>query len=119
MDRAEFITKYSTASGELNKEWFIDILKKSIDSNLKDGNPRGHRNLVISTEELAELSVELSKELRGKGDRWNTLQELADVIIVIRYIKDIFGFSDTEIARAMNVKMERLADGLEKNGYYL
>lgn len=43
-------------------------VEKFIAFNLHNGNPRGHHNLILVMEELAELTKEISKELCGKGD---------------------------------------------------
>ena len=60
-------------------------------------------------EELSELQKEISKELRGKGDKVNVLEELADVQIVIYYVKKILGISNEDIEKAISVKIDRLA----------
>lgn len=117
MDRALFIDKMKTAK-PMEKEQINNILIDSINSNIKDGNPRGHRNLIIVMEELAELTKELSKELRGKGDTINILEELADVQLGIYYVQEIVGIQDESILKAMAVKMERLASVLYKSGEY-
>ena len=67
MDRETFINGLTNASS-MDRSKIDRVLTDSIDSNMPDGNPRGHRNLIIVMEELAELSKEISKELRGKGD---------------------------------------------------
>ena len=67
MDRDIFTEKMKTA-GKPDMEAAKLLLKHSVDANLPDGNPRGHRNLIIVMEELAELGKEIAKELRGKGD---------------------------------------------------
>lgn len=59
-------------------------------------------------EELAELQQAISKELRGKGDTVNILEEVADVLLCIGYIQEIVGLSDDLIVSAMNVKIDRL-----------
>ena len=119
MEKAVFVTRYASASNIVDNTKVKRVLRDSIESNIEDGNPRGHRNLIIVNEELAELAKEISKELRGKGDRWDTLQELADVIICTNYIKDICGFSEQEVNRAINVKINNLENELKENGVYL
>lgn len=89
MDREKFISELKTTNKSINNEWLFNVLKQSIDSNLNDGNPRGHRNLIIVMEELAELGQAISKELRGKGDYHNILEELADVQLGIYYVQEI------------------------------
>ena len=65
--------------------------------------------IIIAMEELSELQKEISKELRGKGDKVNVLEELADVQIVIYYVKKILGISNEDIEKAISVKIDRLA----------
>ena len=55
LDREKFISQLSITEKDIDKSWIMDVLRKSIDSNLHDGNPRGHRNLIIVMEELSEL----------------------------------------------------------------
>lgn len=120
MKKELFIEKYKEASEVVNKKELVDILNESIDASLKKEphNPRGHRNLIIAMEELSELQKEVSKELRGKGDSVAILEEIADVYIVLTYIKEICGFKDEAINKAINVKKDRLTDVLKKDGYY-
>ena len=74
MNREDFIEGLGVESSNMNKNWITNVLIESIDSNLADGNPRGHRNLIIVMEELAELSQAIAKELRDKGDNINLLE---------------------------------------------
>lgn len=69
-------------------------------------------------EELSELSKEISKELRGHGDRYNILEELADVQLGIYYVQEICGINNDDLHKAMNVKMKRLDGVLTENGKY-
>lgn len=97
MNRENFIKGLGVESSNMNKNWITNVLIESIDSNLSDGNPRGHRNLIIVMEELAELSQAIAKELRDKGDNINLLEELADVQLGIYYIQEIFSISDEHL----------------------
>ena len=119
MDREKFIKDLNQNNPPLSKEEIMKILTKSIDANLPDGNPRGHRNLIIVMEELAELSKEISKALRDKGDYYSLLEELADVQLCIYYIQEICGVADEELKKAMDVKTNRLREVLEKEGKFL
>lgn len=94
------------------------VIHDSINSNLGDGNPRGHRNLIITIEELSELQKEVSKELRSKGDRIAILEEMADVNVCMMYLKELLNISDDDIERAVQVKIERLEEVLKKKGVY-
>ena len=80
------------------------VIADSINSTGNDGI-----HLIIAMEELSELQKEISKELRGKGDKVNVLEELADVQIVIYYVKKILGISNEDIEKAISVKIDRLA----------
>lgn len=118
MDRNIFKEKFVEAKSDLDKEWISKVLVDSIDSNLKDGNPRGHRNLIIAMEELAELSKEISKELRGKGDEISILEELADVQLCIYWIQEICGINNEALCKAINIKTARISDVLKDEGAF-
>lgn len=68
------------------------------------------RQLLIAMEELAELSQEVSKYLRGKGDYMGLLEELADVTIVMKHIKMILGIKDEDLNRAVCIKIDESLD---------
>lgn len=95
-----------------------EIIKKSIDNNNEDNDERGHRNLIIVMEELAELSQQIAKQLRDKGDYYAILEELADVYLGIYYVQDIIDIKDSDLYKAVNIKADRLNKEIEKNGYY-
>ena len=118
MDKTEFNEKLMKEKPIIDNQWILDVLINSIDSNLGDGNPRGHRNLIIVMEELSELSKEISKELRGKGDNINILEELADVQLCIWYIQEICGINDINLQKAINVKTKRLENVLKEQGIF-
>lgn len=118
LDKDEFISRLGVAEKNMDKQWIMNVLQQSVDSNLHDGNPRGHRNLIIVMEELSELSKEISKELRGKGDQYNILEELADVQLGIYYVQEICGVANDDLHRAMNIKMRRLEEVLNLKGEY-
>ena len=90
MNRQDFIDKLNNVE-QIKTEslWSEKIMDEAIKSGDKyiPSRPSGHHNLDIVKEECAELIQELSKYTRGKGDHYNTLQELADVCIGIRYVQ--------------------------------
>lgn len=47
MQRELFIDKLATETTDIDMNWIGDVLRKSIESNIHDGNPKGHRNLII------------------------------------------------------------------------
>lgn len=118
MDRTLFTERMKTISTMSNAE-INDVIVKSINSNLVDGNPRGHRNLIIVMEELAELSQEVSKSLRNKADINALLEESADVVLCLKYIQEIFGITDDELNKAVSVKVERMSNVIEQDGVHL
>lgn len=118
LDREKFISQLPITEKNIDKQWIMNVMKQSVDSNLHDGNPRGHRNLIIVMKELAELSKEISKELRGKGDQYNILEELADVQLGIYYVQEVCGVANDDLYRAMNIKMRRLEEVLNLKGEY-
>ena len=43
--------------------------------------------MIINMEELSELTQAISKQLRNQGDYYNLVEEIADVIISIHFLK--------------------------------
>ena len=117
MDRKVFVEQMEKCE-PMSKESIMKVLVDSINANISDGNPRGHRNLIIVTEELAELAKEVSKELRGKGDIVSLTEELADVQLGIYYVQEIVGIEDENLKKAMSVKTNRLSSVLYDTGSY-
>ena len=97
----------------------LDVISRSVISNAGDGNPLGHRNLIIVTEELAELAKEVTKELRGKGDKVSITEELADVALGIDSVKYICNIKDEDLQKAIDIKLKRLDDIISKGKKYL
>ena len=73
---------------------------------------------IVAMEEMAELQKEISKELRGQGERNGILEELADVMIVCGNIGRLQGFTENELARAVEIKAERILKNIveKENG---
>lgn len=118
MQRELFIDKLKEETPDIDMKWIKEVTRNSIKSNIHDGNPIGHKNLIIVMEELAELTKEISKELRGKGDYINILEELADVQLGIYYVQEICGIETDKLHKAMKIKMSRLNDVLQEQGKY-
>lgn len=62
---------------------------------------------VVCMEELSKLSQTISKEIRGIGDRSNLVEEMADVIICLEILKQIFAVTNVEIEEWVKFKQER------------
>lgn len=112
MKRIVFLQEYHKASDQLDKRRLKTLVKKSTDV-LNEGK-RGHHNMIICMEELAELGQQTSKQLRGIGDKFNLLEEMADVFLGLEYLKDICGISQLELHKAINVKLDRVERNIKE-----
>lgn len=99
---------------------FKKVIEDSIEATSKQHpeRPRGYQNIIIAIEELSELTKELTKALRGKPNKEQMVEELADVTFVTEYIKTIFEISDLDITKAMTMKARRVMDTLSIYGQY-
>ncbi len=116
MDREKFISQLSGSEENVDMQWITDVLKRSVESNKKEGTQRGHRNLITVMEELSELSKEISKKLRGRGDPDRLLEELADVQLGIYFVQEICGISSRDLHKAINTKAQKLDETLKEKG---
>lgn len=69
---------------------------------------------VIAMEECSELIKEISKFIRGKGNKDNLIEEMADVLIVIDQLKLMYNISSAEIEEMVHFKTMRLKGRLEE-----
>lgn len=110
----------------MNKEEFIKGLNDQseqhitpsdwetiMDTSLKrDGDTK---KLQIAQEELAELVQAISKYMGEVPDsNMLVLEELADVTIVLSYVRQICGLSLEDLVKAINIKLEREKKRLER-----
>ena len=58
-------------------------------------------------EECAELTQAISKFYRDKPDRINLIEEMGDILICIESLKQLYGITDGEINKAVNLKIDR------------
>lgn len=63
---------------------------------------------IVAMEEMSELQKEVSKQLRGLGDRDGILEEIAYGTIVLGNITSLQGITEDELKRAVEVKLERI-----------
>lgn len=117
MERQLLEQKMAEPAKVYNKQQIQNILQQSIISSMGDGNPMGHRQLIITTEELAELTQQVTKELRGKGDKLLLTEELADVLICTEYLKMICYISDEDLNKMIGIKLSRLEERVRTNTY--
>lgn len=62
---------------------------------------------TVAMEEFAELQQQVSKQIRGYGDRLGLLEEMADTYICLRFLESIFNIKPEELQKAINVKLKR------------
>ena len=86
-----------------------DIIKRSIEHYGKDVQS------TVCMEECAELIQAISKEKRGKSDKCNLAEEMADVIICIEMLKQIYNITEDEIYSWVITKQERTIEGSKKD----
>lgn len=71
--------------------------------------------VVVAMEEMAELIKELCKALRGKGNRDNIVEEMADVLIGTGQMLTLFD-AEAETLVAKENKLKRLVQRLHDDG---
>ena len=62
---------------------------------------------IIAMEEFSELIKQLSKQMRFFRNRKQILEEMADAYICLENLKVIFHFTDIDINKAVDVKLDR------------
>ena len=72
---------------------------------------------TIAMEECAELIQAISKAKRGKLDLDNISEEIADVLICIEWIIDIYNIDKLYIQEWRNRKEKRIVERLNKNDF--
>lgn len=107
MDLNNFKEQLKLADTTLDENDVDRILYAALKSIPDNKNKIGTYNLIIVMEELAELTQQVSKYIRDKADRYAIIEELADVYLASRYVKNILNISDKELNAAINVKKDR------------
>ena len=70
---------------------------------------------TVCMEECAELIQAISKEKRGKSDKDHLAEEMADVIICIEMLKQIYNITEDEIYSWVITKQERTIKRIKKD----
>lgn len=100
----------------MNRSRFIQGLKSDIQLSEKERKRIIRRSLkkypwklkcTVAMEEFAELQQQISKQIRGFGDRIGLLEEMADAYICLRYLESIFEVKDEDLQKAIDVKLQR------------
>lgn len=70
--------------------------------------------LVIAISKLCELNQQLTKCLRGKMHKERLLEEYADCLIVMEWIKEYCNLSDEEVSNWLDKKNRRNAKRIQE-----
>lgn len=68
---------------------------------------------TVCMEECAELIQAVSKAKRGKLDENNMTEEIADILICVEMLKQLYNISDEYISKWISYKQKRVKYGLE------
>ena len=106
----------------MNRSRFIQGLKSDIQLSEKERKRIMRRSInkypwklkcTIAMEEFAELQQQISKQIRGYGDRLGLLEEMADAYICLSFLESIFDVSPEEKKKAIDVKLQRERENLK------
>lgn len=103
-----FKEKFDKANINFDKDRFESITHKSLSANGEQ------ESMIIVMEELAELSQATSKQLRNKGDYYNLIEEMADVIISLQLLKDNYNISKEDLIKSINTKIDRIDNRIKR-----
>lgn len=100
----------------MNRSRFIQGLKSDIRLSEKE-RKRIIRNSIkkypwklkctVAMEEFAELQQQVSKQIRGYGDKLGLLEEIADAYICLSFLESIFDVKSDDLQKAIDVKLQR------------
>ena len=81
--------------------WETAVCQRAVEAYGKE------HQLIICMEEMAELTKELTKNLRGRRNLQDISEEVADVEIMLEQVKVIFDLKE-EVSEAKEAKLLRL-----------
>ena len=100
----------------MNRSRFIQGLKSDVQLSEKERR-RIIRNSIkkypwklkctVAMEEFAELQQQVSKQIRGYGDKLGLLEEIADAYICLSFLESIFDVKPEDLQKAIDVKLQR------------
>ena len=100
----------------MNRGRFIQGLKSDVQLSEKERR-RIIRNSIkkypwklkctVAMEEFAELQQQVSKQIRGYGDKLGLLEEIADAYICLSFLESIFDVKPEDLQKAIDVKLLR------------
>lgn len=71
--------------------------------------------IAVCQEEMNELGVELSKYVRGQGNREAIIEEMADVYITLAEQRYIHHINLNEVLLKMEEKLERMKERMHES----
>ncbi len=71
------------------------------------------KQLDMAIEEMSELMKEICKKKRGKDNRVEIIEEIADVYIMLEQLKIICNITQKELDDITEIKIKRLNERLE------
>lgn len=86
--------------------------KAKISQILKNYGDKAEKGKAI--EEMSELSDEIFKDLLGELDRDHLVEELADVLITLQHLVNIYNISEEEILEKIDYKLNRQFNRMEE-----
>lgn len=98
MDRSRFIQGMNSDI-ELSEKERRRIIRKSVETQ------PWKLKCTIAMEEFAELTQQISKQIRGYDNRIGLLEEMADAYICLEFLKSIFDITPEELQKAMDIKL--------------
>lgn len=75
-----------------------------------DNNTTIKYNIICAIEEMAELTQQLTKQIRGRGNIENLVEEFADVEATLESIKRRCGFLQSDIDNIKLAKLKRFRE---------
>ena len=84
----------------------MQTLERAIDTFGKD------MQLTVAVEEFSELIKEICKHKRGRDNRQNIIEEMADCYIMLEQLAIIFDVKAEETSNEMRKKIARLENRL-------
>ena len=97
----------------MNRNRFIQGLNSNIQFSEKERQRIIRRSIqkhswktkcTVAMEEFAELQQQLSKQIRGYGDRIGLLEEMADAYICLNFLESIFNIKSEDLQKAIDRK---------------
>lgn len=71
--------------------------------------------LTVAVEEFSELIKEICKNKRGRENRVNIIEEMADCYIMLEQLAIIFDVKEDEIHKVLDFKARRLEERISRD----